>query len=116
MKKLSVLTVALLLAACGGESSGPDPAAADAIDRELFVETMVELRMEALDNTPMVITEQEKAEILGERGLTEEDLRVFVETHGKRLEYMRDLWADIEARVLSRIDPDAAADSAGNQG
>jgi len=110
MRKLAALTAILLFVGCGGDSAGP-PTGSDAIDRELFVETMVELRMDALDNTPMVITEQEKAEILEERGLTEEDLRDFVEAHGKDLLFMRDLWADIEARVLSEIAPEAENDT-----
>jgi len=110
MRRLVALTVAMIVAGCGGESSGPDTAA-DVIDRELFIQTMVDLRMDALDNTPMVIAEQEKEAILRERGVTEQDLRDFVEAHGRELVYMRDLWAEVEARILVEIDPEAANDT-----
>ena len=39
--------------------------------------------------------------------VSEEDLRLFLEVHGSDVTYMRDLWADIEARILSLLSPDA---------
>lgn len=95
----------LLLAACGGE----DASAIDReglIEREVFVQTYIELRMEAFDNTPRVITEGERDAILEARDVSADDLRSFVKYHGPNVAFMRDLWADIEAQILSLLTPE----------
>jgi hypothetical protein len=98
------LAYVILVAACGGQGDTATDATAP-ISRDLFVQTYVELRMESFDNTPRVITDAEKDVILAERGITDEDLRHFIQVHGSDLPFMRDLWADIEAQILSLLSP-----------
>ena len=88
----------LFAAACGGEDAAAVDLAA-AIDRDVFVQTYVELRLEALDNSATVITKAELDQILNERAVSEEELRHFVEVHGADVEYMRDLWKEIEDQI-----------------
>ena len=107
---LGALVGLLLVASCGGETSSRE-APDGVIERDLFVQTYVEIRMTALYNGSRTITPAQKEEVLAERGVSEDDLRLFIETHGPDLAYMRDLWADIEAEILSLLSPDAEADS-----
>jgi hypothetical protein len=89
--------LALLLAgaaaACGG---GP---AADAIEREVFIATYVDLRIAAFHTDSSRVATAEKDEILTRHGVTEEDLTTFAEVHSADLEFMRDVWNEVEARL-----------------
>jgi hypothetical protein len=106
------IAMALVLAsmACGG-STETATSSTETIPRDVFVQAYVELRMEAFDNTPKIITNAEKDLILNQRGISEDDMRHFIEVHGPDLEFMRDLWADIEAQILSLLSPDLDTDS-----
>lgn len=110
MKSRFGLVGALLLAACGGDDA-PEVDAEDLIAGDVFVQTYVELRMESFDNTPRIITTGERDRILQAHDVSEEELRLFLEVHGPDVEYMRDLWAEIEAQILSLLSP--AEDSLG---
>jgi hypothetical protein len=98
------LACALLLTACGGEGD-PATRALDVIERETFVDTYVQLRMASFDNTPRIITDGEKDRILAGQQVTEEELRNFLTVHGSDIPYVRDLWADIEAQILTLLSP-----------
>jgi hypothetical protein len=100
----------LLIAACGGEGASATDAGG-AIERELFVQTYVELRIESFDNSPQIISDGEREQVLTERGVSDEELRHFLDVHGSDVVFMRDVWADIEAQILSFLRP--AEDSMG---
>jgi hypothetical protein len=80
------------LAACGGS-------APETIDREVFIDTYVDLRTAALDTDSAKVAETDRAEILARHGVTEEDLLAFAEVHATELEFMRDVWNDVELRM-----------------
>lgn len=87
------LTLAVVLFACGG---GDDAAT---IDRETFVSAYVDLRTEALFNDSSRITDEERTQVLQQYGVTEDDLLAFADVHGRDVEYMRNVWDEIEERL-----------------
>jgi hypothetical protein len=92
----------LLAVACNGE------APPTALDRELFIETYVELRLAALRSPDRRITPERKQEILSARGITEDDLLAFAEAYGRDVDAMVAVWAEVEERIAQR---GATADS-----
>jgi hypothetical protein len=80
------------LAACEG-------GVPDTIDREVFVDTYVALRIAALDADSAKLSETDRAEILARHGVTEQDLLDFADTHAVELDFMRDVWNDVELRM-----------------
>ncbi len=108
----AVLALVLLCSGCseGGASSGIE---GELIDREVFVAVYVDLRIDTLDNPGRRVDDAERDSVLVRHGVTEEQLFQFVEVHGTDVEYMRDLWADVEARILALLSPEG--DTAQNQ-
>lgn len=69
-------------------------------DDQRFVDTMVELRMAAL--TAGVDTakfEELRETVLSEHGVTEADLRAYVEANSSDLDHMAAIWDSISARL-----------------
>jgi len=98
------LTITALLGvfACGGGSAG------EAIDRDVFISTYVELRMAAMDADTMRVGDEQRSEILSRNGVTEHDLVAFANVHAADMEFMRDIWNDIESRLDTSSDADDA--------
>lgn len=98
------LAVMMFTFAC---DSGPSEVTAPEglLDREGFIEALLELRMGALDNAAWEIRVSERDSILAARGLTAESIEEFVEFHGRDVIYMRDLWGEIDGRLLELLDP-----------
>jgi hypothetical protein len=100
----TLATAALVLGMLGACGTEADPAGV--IEREVFIATWVDLRAAALvagDPLP----EPERERVLGERGVTEEELLGFAEAHGDDPRFMAEVWTEIE----SRMRPAPAADS-----
>ncbi len=91
-----VVSAALLVVAavCGGDGTELDESAA--ISRELFVATYVDLRVAAVTNPEGSIDGASKASILAQHGVTEDDLLEFVDVHGVRVRYIRDVWNEVD--------------------
>ncbi len=87
----AALAALVALTACGG--------GADTIDRDVFVATYVDLRVAALQTDSARVAEGQREEILERHGVTEADLTTFAEVHAADLEFMRDVWADVEAAM-----------------
>jgi hypothetical protein len=79
--------------------------AVDAIDREVFITTYVDLRMAALETDSARIAESDRDEILEQNGVTADDLTSFAELHADDLDFMREVWNEVELRM--DIDPGA---------
>ena len=79
--------------ACGGE---PAPEVAETISRDVFVGTYVELRMAALHSPDGRVSPEAKAEILEEKGVSEADLMQYLDIHGARVQFMVEVWAEID--------------------
>ena len=94
--------------ACGGEQA---PEAAGTISRDIFVGTYVELRMAALHSPDGRVSPEAKAEILEARGITEADLLDYIDVNGVRVQFMVEVWAEIDdtLRALRTEDEPAPA-------
>lgn len=72
-----------------------------AVSRARFVDTYVDLRAEAFRAESETLTDSARATVLARHGVTEEELLDFAEAMGGDLDYMRDLWNEIELRLDS---------------
>lgn len=88
-----VAVLALLIAGCGGDS-GPET-----IDRDVFVETYADLRIAAVQTDSQRIAVADRDSILAAHGVSAADLERFAEVHSVDLDFMRDVWNDVEQRM-----------------
>ena len=95
--RTGLLAAAIGLAACGDGS--PSAADADNLNRETFIATYVDLRAAAVRSEDMALSDADRAEILARHGVTEEQLTGFARLHGKDVEFMREVWDEVEARM-----------------
>lgn len=96
----AVLAAVLLVAAgCGDEDSAGPGSDVGTIDRDTFVATYVDLRLAALSNESGAITPSQRERILEGYGVSGSDLLRFVEVHGDRVEFMREVWNDVDDRI-----------------
>jgi type IV pilus biogenesis protein CpaD/CtpE len=104
--RLLAAALAALLLGCG-DSAAPE----GVIDREVFIATWVDLR-EIARTTGDPIPEAERTRVLGENGVTEDQLLGFVAAYGDDPRYMAEVWTEIEARQRPPApDSTAASDS-----
>jgi hypothetical protein len=94
---IAAASVALALAACGGEASP------ETIDRDVFVSAYADLRIAAVETDSGRVAYTARDSILDALGVTEEDLTLFAELHAEDLEFMRDVWNEVEL-LLDRGD------------
>jgi len=95
------LVVALLV---GIGACGPSEPERPTIDREVFIAVLVDLRMAALGTPDASLPPQERARILSDHELTEEELVTFAEVHGDDPDYMVEVWREVEARMNVPVD------------
>ena len=81
-----------IIAACGARSD-------DAIDRDVFIDTYVDLRVAALETDSQRVSTPDRDSILTAHGVVAEDLDHFTNVHAEDLDFMRDLWNDVELRM-----------------
>ena len=101
----TALAALVIVAACAG--------GAETIDRDVFVATYVDLRVAALETDSARLAEGDREAILARHGVTEEELTTFAEVHAADLEFMRDVWADVEAAMDREIGAVAPPDANG---
>ena len=92
----TALALVLVSLACGGEDGRTA-----ALDRNAFVEVYVDLRLAALSAPSRQLTPERREEVLRTHGVTEQDVLAFVEAHGRDVDYMQEVWAEVEARMDS---------------
>lgn len=96
------LVRALVLVALGAVAAcEPRPAAerAASIPRATFIATYVDLRTAATQADDGLLTDAARRRVLTKHGVTEAQMLEFVEVHGRDVEYMQDVWAEVEALV-----------------
>lgn len=106
---LVAVSSVVALAAC--EPSEPE----DLIHRDTFVDAYVELRIAALDTDSQRVAASDRDSILDRIGITGDDLLRFVEFHGGDLEFMRDVWNDVELRLDRPPEPTPAEEADGSE-
>ena len=70
------------------------------MDRQVFVDTYVDLRTAALANPGGQIRPEQRDSVLARHGVTEDDLVNFAEVHGRNVEYMAEVWGEVENRLM----------------
>jgi len=101
-RTLAGLALLVALAACGDADGG---APTNVIDREAFVSTYVELRVAALHAPDLELSDQQRADILARHGVDEADLLEFADVHGRDIQYMSDVWNEIDGLIQSANHP-----------
>lgn len=86
-----------LAAACSG--GGQEAVPGDVIDRETFIATYVDLRDAAVRSAEFLVSADQRAEILARHGVDAEGLVRFAEAHGRDLEFMNEVWTEVETRL-----------------
>ena len=102
--RLMVFVIALIV--CWSCSGNTTDVAEDTDGREVFMGAYVDLRVAALSSGTTVLGSVRDS-ILAVYGVTGEELLEFVDTHGEDVEFMRDLWAEIEGRLLEQLEQNA---------
>jgi hypothetical protein len=110
---VGILSATLLSCGAGAETTG--------MTSDSFIEVMVELRRtanQAAGDTIAFVARREQ--ILLEAGITEEQLREYVEAHGRDVEHMARIWEAINTRLADLeeqpLDAEAPADDSGLEG
>lgn len=94
--RLTIATLLLLLAVA---ACGDSPATTEVSD-ERFIEVVVQLRRAAMETmgSPDGFEARRDA-VLRDAGVTEEQLRAYVETRGRDLDRMAEIWETINTRL-----------------
>ena len=100
---VSLVTLTLSWSCGGGATDVPEMVEG----REAFVGAYLDLRMSAVNSGSSVIEDGVRDSILALHGVTEQDLLDFIETHGEDVEFMRDLWTELEGLITDRIERSA---------
>jgi hypothetical protein len=104
----TALLVAALLASVGAACTRTAPQPAGVIDREVFIAAWVDLRLAALQAPDRRLPVAERARVLREHDVTEEELLAFAEAHGSDIELMKAVWDEVDRRfkdMRPRPDP-----------
>jgi hypothetical protein len=88
--------LAVLLAACPGSERATG---AGRLERDVFIDVMVELRRARSDAASADEFEERRAEILERYDLEADDLLAFVERHGHNVALMHQVWDSVQARL-----------------
>lgn len=94
----------VLFGLLGSGACGPS-APTDTIGRDVFIDTYVDLRVAALDSDSQRVAASDREAILAEHGVTADDLAYFVQAHAADLDFMRDVWNDVELRLDRTPEP-----------
>ena len=79
----------------------------DTVGREAFVGVYVDLRAAALSLGTTETGADVRDSILASYGVTGEELLEFVDTHGERVEFMSEIWSEIEGMLSERLEQNA---------
>jgi hypothetical protein len=93
-----ILVLAIGIAGCGADDS------TFGVTDERFVATMVELRQAAVTaGRDTARFEELRAQTLERQGVSEEDLRAYVETHSGDLRHMAAMWDSVASRLADPV-------------
>jgi hypothetical protein len=96
--RFALLVWALAASACAGEpTASQDPVVT--IDREVFIATYVDLRTAVLRSEEHELADRDRARILSDHDVTEDDLLEFAAVHGTDVAFMRAVWDEVEGRL-----------------
>ena len=87
----------------GGATDVPEDTAA----RDAFVGVYLDLRTAILSSGTTDLKDEVRDSILSAYDVTGQDLLDFIDTHGEDVEFMHDLWTELEARITDRLEQNA---------
>jgi hypothetical protein len=93
----------LVISACGGDDEVV--MVPGVIDRETFISAYVDLRSQTLEGSEISLPVEERDRILATHGIDADDLMGFVDAYGRDLDFIRDVWDDVEQRLDSLSAP-----------
>ena len=100
---VSMVAMALCPSCSGGTTGVPE----DTAGREAFIGAYLGLRIAALSSESTDLEDEIRDSILAAYSVTDQDLLDFVDMHGEDVEFMRDLWTEVETRLNERIEQNA---------
>lgn len=103
----ALLLLSLFAGCVGGESDPEGP-----IGRETFIATYVDLRLSALGSNTGVVSDAERARVLGEHGVTSDDLEGFAEAWGSDPAAMKSIWEEVQRRLRVAAGEDTTTSTA----
>jgi hypothetical protein len=98
----SVLLLTLCAVPLSAGCGDPNEELEGIITREEFVRAFSELRVSALREESGDIAPEERDRILAGLGLTPEDLIDFVEAHGRDMDFMQEVWEEVDHNLETR--------------
>jgi hypothetical protein len=76
----------------------------DTAGREAFIGAYLDLRTTALRLGTTDLGDEIRDSILSEHDITGQDMLDFVDAHGEDIEFMRELWSELETRMTERLE------------
>ena len=103
--RIMVFVIALTVCwSCSGDATDVPE---DTVAREVFIGAYLDLRVAALSSGMTEIQSDVRDSILAVYGVTGEELLEFVDTYGENVEFMHDLWTEIDGQLSERLEQDA---------
>jgi hypothetical protein len=96
----SIIAISLCWSCAGGATDVSE----DTVERDGFIGAFVDLRIAAVYAGSTNIGDAVRDSILTVNGVDEQDLMDFVAIHGEDVEFMSDLWTEVEARLTARLE------------
>ena len=84
--------------------------------RAEFIGAFIDLRTAALSLGSAALGDEVRDSVLAVYDVTAQDLLDFIETHGEDVEFMHDLWTEIEARMTERLENARDEENEGTDG
>ena len=100
---VSIVAVTLFWS-CG---DGATDVTGDTAGRETFIGAYLALRSEAMSSGSTEMEDRVRDSILTIYDVTAQELLDFIDTHGEDVEFMRDLWTEIETRMVELLEQNA---------
>ena len=99
----SMVAIALCCSCSGGTTGVPE----GTVGREVFIGVYVDLRAAALNLGTTETGVDVRDSILAAYGVTGEELLEFVDMHGERVEFMSEIWSEVEGLLSERLEQNA---------
>ena len=93
--------VVMLCSSCSGGTTDPPE---DTAEREAFIGAYLDLRATLLSGPSTDLDNEARDSILSAYGVTDQDLVDFIDMHGEDVEFMRDLWTEVETLQTERLE------------
>ena len=105
--RLRIIVSMVAITLCSSCSGDTTDVPEDTAGREAFIGAYLDLRTAALSSGSTDLGDEVRDSILSVYSVTDQDLLDFIDMHGEDVEFMRDLWTEIEVRLTERLEQNA---------